>query len=593
MSSNNDISSNRKNGIVNKNNSNLNKKILIKINLSKENQKQIEIDNNFNNICDISFEFCKKYNLDYQSLVQMINELENIKNKNNKYNNNYEISLDKNNQNIIYKKIQKIPKKINKVVKEEDEENMDSSPRNKRHIIPIKKNQKLFPYEFKIKKNFSNKNKKKNNNKETGQDSLNSFYNRSNQLSNKVNISSAMNLNNLSSIEGNQTVNTLKPMNTISNFSRISSDNNFKKIQNNIFERLFNDAQIKRVAYRRPCHFSSDLRENSLNNNNNNKSNSSHILDCNSILFSNTNLTLLSNYSYRNDNNKNYNNSYLLRSLKTLSPECIFQPNSTLKRNKSLNNNRKSLQKRNKDFNNLENKNLNKLDYKPIIIKEEEILNEKNKLFNTIGATNEKKRNNKNKDNIYIPLKNRISWGINQSELLLEGEANGAFENLFYELNGNNNNELNDKNINVEKIPTNILYDIEPITSEIYKNKKNYSIEVFKNEMKEIINKLPKEEKKKIINYYKNKNNNYYLNTEPSNNKLLKDYEKNQNILNKSKGMHMTNRSVQYVIEDENNNNKNNYSFFNHSARKYKINLSSNHNRLPSGVEKKRNFFYL
>ena len=572
MSSNNDI---RKNGLLNKNNSNPNKKILIKVNLSNQNQKQIEIDNNFNNICDISFEFCKKYNLDYQTLVQMINELETIKKNNNKYNNNYEISLDKNTQNNIYKKVQKISKKINKVVKEEDEENMDSSSRSKKHIIPIKKNQKLFPYEFKIKKNFSYKNKKKNNNKETTQDSINSFYNRSNQLSNKGNISSTMNLNNLSSIEGNQTVNTLKPMNTISNFSRISSNNNFKKLQNNIFERLFNDAQIKRVAYRRPCHFSSDLRENNLNNNN--KINSSHILDGNSILFSNTNLTLLSNNSYRNDNNKNYNNSYLLRSINTLNPECIFQPNSILKRNKSVNNKRKN-HKRNKEINNSEN-NLNNLDYKPIIIKDGEISNEKNKMFNTISGTNEKYRND-NKNNIYIPLKNRISWGINQSELLLEGESNDAFENLFYELNDNNGNELNDKNINVEKIPTNILYDIEPITSEIYKNKKNYSIDDFKNEMKEIINRLPKEDKRNIIKFYKNKNNNIYLNTGPNNNKLLKEYEKNKNLLNKSKGMHMENKSVQYLIEDE-NNNKNNYSFFNHSARKNKINYSLKHNRLP------------
>ena len=584
MSSNNDI---RKNGLLNKNNSNPIKKILIKVNLSNQNQKQIEIDNNFNNICDISFEFCKKYNLDYQTLVQMINELETIKKNNNKYNNNYEISLDKNTQNNIYKKVQKISKKINKVVKEEDEENMDSSSRSKKHIIPIKKNQKLFPYEFKIKKNFSYKNKKKNNNKETTQDSINSFYNRSNQLSNKGNISSTMNLNNLSSIEGNQTVNTLKPMNTISNFSRISSNNNFKKLQNNIFERLFNDAQIKRVAYRRPCHFSSDLRENNLNNNN--KINSSHILDGNSILFSNTNLTLLSNNSYRNDNNKNYNNSYLLRSINTLNPECIFQPNSILKRNKSVNNKRKN-HKRNKEINNSEN-NLNNLDYKPIIIKDGEISNEKNKIFNTISGTNEKYRND-NKNNIYIPLKNRISWGINQSELLLEGESNDAFENLFYELNDNNGNELNDKNINVEKIPTNILYDIEPITSEIYKNKKNYSIDDFKNEMKEIINRLPKEDKRNIIKFYKNKNNNIYLNTGPNNNKLLKEYEKNKNLLNKSKGMHMENKSVQYLIEDE-NNNKNNYSFFNHSARKNKINYSLKHNRLPSGIEKKRNFFYL
>ena len=584
MSSNNDI---RKNGLLNKNNSNPNKKILIKVNLSNQNQKQIEIDNNFNNICDISFEFCKKYNLDYQTLVQMINELETIKKNNNKYNNNYEISLDKNTQNNIYKKVQKISKKINKVVKEEDEENIDSSSRSKKHIIPIKKNQKLFPYEFKIKKNFSYKNKKKNNNKETTQDSINSFYNRSNQLSNKGNISSTMNLNNLSSIEGNQTVNTLKPMNTISNFSRISSNNNFKKLQNNIFERLFNDAQIKRVAYRRPCHFSSDLRENNVNNNN--KINSSHILDGNSILFSNTNLTLLSNNSYRNDNNKNYNNSYLLRSINTLNPECIFQPNSILKRNKSVNNKRKN-HKRNKEINNSEN-NLNNLDYKPIIIKDGEISNEKNKMFNTISGTNEKYRND-NKNNIYIPLKNRISWGINQSELLLEGESNDAFENLFYELNDNNGNELNDKNINVEKIPTNILYDIEPITSEIYKNKKNYSIDDFKNEMKEIINRLPKEDKRNIIKFYKNKNNNIYLNTGPNNNKLLKEYEKNKNLLNKSKGMHMENKSVQYLIEDE-NNNKNNYSFFNHSARKNKINYSLKHNRLPSGIEKKRNFFYL
>ena len=584
MSSNNDI---RKNGLLNKNNSNPNKKILIKVNLSNQNQKQIEIDNNFNNICDISFEFCKKYNLDYQTLVQMINELETIKKNNNKYNNNYEISLDKNTQNNIYKKVQKISKKINKVVKEEDEENMDSSSRSKKHIIPIKKNQKLFPYEFKIKKNFSYKNKKKNNNKETTQDSINSFYNRSNQLSNKGNISSTMNLNNLSSIEGNQTVNTLKPMNTISNFSRISSNNNFKKLQNNIFERLFNDAQIKRVAYRRPCHFSSDLRENNVNNNN--KINSSHILDGNSILFSNTNLTLLSNNSYRNDNNKNYNNSYLLRSINTLNPECIFQPNSILKRNKSVNNKRKN-HKRNKEINNSEN-NLNNLDYKPIIIKDGEISNEKNKMFNTISGINEKYRND-NKNNIYIPLKNRISWGINQSELLLEGESNDAFENLFYELNDNNGNELNDKNINVEKIPTNILYDIEPITSEIYKNKKNYSIDDFKNEMKEIINRLPKEDKRNIIKFYKNKNNNIYLNTGPNNNKLLKEYEKNKNLLNKSKGMHMENKSVQYLIEDE-NNNKNNYSFFNHSARKNKINYSLKHNRLPSGIEKKRNFFYL
>ena len=42
MSSINDIQSKRKNGL---NKQNLNKKILLKINISKQNQKQIEIDN--------------------------------------------------------------------------------------------------------------------------------------------------------------------------------------------------------------------------------------------------------------------------------------------------------------------------------------------------------------------------------------------------------------------------------------------------------------------------------------------------------------------------------------------------------------------
>ena len=581
MSSINDIQSKRKNGL---NKQNLNKKILLKINISKQNQKQIEIDN-LDNLGDIIFEFCKKNDLNYQSLNQIMNTMKGI-NNNNKNNDCYEINLWNNSQNNINNKVKKIlTKKINKIVKEEEDENIDSSQRNKRYIIPIKKSQKLFPYEFKIKKNFNSKNK------ELSQDSI-SFNNPSNQLSNRINISSQMNLNNLSSIDENQTGNTLKPMNTISNFSRISENNNFKKIQNNIFDRLFNDAQIKRAAYRRPCHFSSDLRDNSLNNN---KINSSHILDNNSILFSNTNLTLLSNYSNINENNNNYNNSYLLRSLKTLSPECIFQPNSSLKRNKSLNdNNKKHINKRNKDkYENI----LKHLDYKPKIIKEEENENDKHIIFNTISGTNEKKKKlNMKNVNKYIPLKSRISCQINQNNLLLEEEVDEAFNNLFFELNGNNNsiNELNEKNINIEKIPTHILYDIEPITSEIYKNKKTYSIKDFKNEMKEIIIKLPKDDTKNIINLYKNKNslNNFYLNTEPNENKKKQKLDKKKENLNRtSRTMQISNRSIQYISQDEIKNN--NKSFINESSRKKYKNPKSIHSRLPSGTEKKRNFFYL
>ena len=198
--------------------------------------------------------------------------------------------------------------------------------------------------------------------------------------------------------------------------------------------------------------------------------------------------------------------------------------------------------------------------------------------------------------NKYIPLKSRISCQINQNNLLLEEEVDEAFNNLFFELNGNNNsiNELNEKNINIEKIPTHILYDIEPITSEIYKNKKTYSIKDFKNEMKEIIIKLPKDDTKNIINLYKNKNslNNFYLNTEPNENKKKQKLDKKKENLNRtSRTMQISNRSIQYISQDEIKNN--NKSFINESSRKKYKNPKSTHSRLPSGTEKKRNFFYL
>ena len=52
-------------------------------------------------------------------------------------------------------------------------------------------------------------------------------------------------------------------------------------------------------------------------------------------------------------------------------------------------------------------------------------------------------------------------WGIQDGDILLEGIRTEAFSNLFNELNGQNNTqELNEKNIKIEKIPTMVLYDI-------------------------------------------------------------------------------------------------------------------------------------
>ena len=107
---------------------------------------------------------------------------------------------------------------------------------NQKYNVSGKLNQKLFPYEFKIKSNFKKqkiKYLKKNNNR-----NLNEINNiPQNKNTNRINTSSNINI---SSIEKDSTFNlnksgTLKPMNTLSNFSMIQSKN---LNSNNIFERF-------------------------------------------------------------------------------------------------------------------------------------------------------------------------------------------------------------------------------------------------------------------------------------------------------------------------------------------------------------------
>lgn len=117
-----------------------------------------------------------------------------------------------------------------------------------------------------------------------------------------------------------------------------------------------------------------------------------------------------------------------------------------------------------------------------------------------------KKRRKKNNRQVYHPLKDKMIWGSQDGDILLEGIRTEAFGNLFNELNGHKNEELNENNINIEKIPTMVLYDIEPITLEIYKHKKSYSLNDFIKEMKEIFNELSMEDKRNIINLYKKSN---------------------------------------------------------------------------------------
>ncbi len=142
-----------------------------------------------------------------------------------------------------------------------------SSINNKKNKNFYHKSQKLFPYQYTITENYKNKKLKENNSKKSLNNSINKSLNK-------------------------------------------SLMNNRK----NIFERLFNDAEIKRISYRRSCHFSNDK-----NKNNNNKS---------YLTLNNASLNS-SNYSKLIDENcdRTYQNSYVFKNKNSKLKNCTFRPN--------------------------------------------------------------------------------------------------------------------------------------------------------------------------------------------------------------------------------------------------------------------------
>ena len=565
--------------------------IIINIEFQNGIKKQIEI-NSDSNCGNLAFQFCKKYNLDYKSLIKFKSILENIKkNPSNGYN-KYNITININNTEnnfIIFNDIN--PNQNNNIKNNINQIEENKSTINKNNFFNA--NQKLFPYEFQIIPNFKKKKIKISFNKLINSNIPNNL-NLINKNNKKINSSS---YKNLSSIEKdltflNKSDRTFKQINTISNFSRIQSSkniNNKSQKSNNIFERLFNDAEIKRITYRRPCHFSSTLRNKTLKSIDNNSISSNY----NSFNF--TNVTMFSNSSNGNDKESNYNNSYMYRkNLINLSPISFSHNNSKINQKNYINFHKKN-------YSQIQNKYVK--DYKPYIIKEEEnnsnkkTSNKKRRIkYNNKNTLNEreKKENIKKNKKIYHQFKDKKITNIQEGDLLLEGIRNEAFQNLFVQLNGNNQaQELNEKNINLEKIPSLVLYDIEPITYEIYKNKKTYSSNEFITEMKNIFNTLSMEEKRNIISLYRNPNyqisfNNSYNINSPNCEKRKKNINHfNTKQLNYLSTYRKLNTNIVKYLNKKNNNKLNYYNTINQKSK----NLSLD--KFIIGNQKKRNFYYI
>ncbi len=552
----------------NKNNNDFEQFIYINVILEKGIKKQIRIDKK-TNIGDLSFEFCKTNNLDFQNLIFLKNEVEKIQKKlygKNEIKEYYDINLQNKSQNISFTKNSE---EIKIIDQSEDSNNCfrkNKSPQNLNNSF--KRNQKLFPYELKINKSF---NKKRNKNSPIEINfSLNPNY-KSNTVNNISNINSHKKEYIISLIDNNLK-NNLKQTPSNQNLSRNSS---YKK-RNNIFERLFLDSEIKRISYKRPCHFSSTLRNNYMNTNN-----SSHILDNNSIQLStnklNNNVTLISSYSNFNNPNINYNRSYIFKKLKSnmLNPKL----KQYFKRK-----NKKKIYQRN--LNN--NESINNLYYNPIRHYNENLINKKSNsnlnIYNTVNIPNENQKINKIKENNYVPLKNKNLLNVNQSgDLFLEHIRNEAFINLFIELS-NNSKDLNQNNLKIETIPSNLLHHIEPIISEIYIYRKVYHINDFVLEMRKIFKNFTMEEKRNFVNLYKNKNEiqSYsYINTAPvSGKRHNKKNMFNLSQLSKINSYKRINNSLVNYSNDKIDNQIKNKNYIHNS-------------KLISGTEKKRNFFYI
>ena len=304
---------------------------------------------------------------------------------------------------------------------------------------------------------------------------------------------------------------------------------------------------------------------------------------------------MFSNSSNGNDKESNYNNSYMYRkNLINLSPISFSHNNSKINQKNYINFHKKN-------YSQIQNKYVK--DYKPYIIKEEEnnsnkkTSNKKRRIkFNTINTLNEreKKENIQKNKKIYHQFKDKKITNIQEGDLLLEGIRNEAFQNLFVQLNGNNQaQELNEKNINLEKIPSLVLYDIEPITYEIYKNKKTYSSNEFITEMKNIFNTLSMEEKRNIISLYRNPNyqipfNNSYNINSPNCEKRKKNINHfNTKQLNYLSTYRKLNTNIVKYLNKKNNNKLNYYNTINQKSK------NSSLDKFIIGNQKKRNFYYI
>ena len=511
---------------------------ILNLEIEKDVVKQIKLYKN-SNPEEVSFAFCKDNNLDFLYMNRIKNEVESLmqnyvqppnKEKNTYSKDNY---TQKNNKNLVYK---------NNILNNDEYnsyQNINQS-KNNAYNNSDKNNRKLFFYQFLQQQKGKQKSKSVNKFKINV---FNTIKNTKKKNNIKRNYNEYQNLRNI-----NDSYLTKK-------FKTINNDNSY------IFNRLYNDAKIKRVAYKRPCHYGSQSKENNI------------FQDYKYNAYETINGKIINKKTL--DMDPSYTRSYQIKPHQLLNKECSFQPNLIISNQSNYNTNN------NKSYHLNSTHNSNNMTDERGFYSQNNIL-KTNKLNEDTENNNYYNNNNfilsKNKNNMvfeenYLPLKDKTKYFSNVNE---NNEINNfdnielcdeALNNLFILLTGDNQ-ILNKNTININNIDNNSVNILSPLILDINNNEIELNSENF---VKRMNNELSIYDKKYIILNYNTSSINKHCNSNYNKQKFSHS-KKNKNS------------NIAY-----NSNNK-------YSKNKYKPETFFNYNknyRLFSGTEKKKNFYYL
>ena len=529
---------------------------LLNLEVQKGIIKQIKFYKNSNSE-ELAYNFCKENKIDFLSMAQIKNEIESLIQKYfNSYQNEKKLeNLMIENNNIYNSKprsSQRYDKKSNNSLN--DEFSYYKYNNNSKNNISNNKGN-LFFYEFLQKEQKKRK----------------PFLSKSNSVN----------------ILKTKVFNTINTTSKYSNRKRLIGSGSGSHIRindyyltknintndknSNIFSRLYSDAKIKKVVYKRPCHYRSNSKE------------KRGFQDDGNNIYETINGKSFNKMTI--DMSPSYIRSYQIKPYQILNKECSFHPNSKLFSIQTNNINNLNLMNipENRDNNNyLKNTKTNGIKYHKF----------KRKLYsnNNENNNNDNPMFNQHQNNIlyeenYVPLKNKIKFypKLEENNHLniidnKDKKSLEAFNNLFDKLTNNDQSHILNKNtLNINNIDNNSVLILSNIIKDINNNDIELNLENFINRL---FIELSNEDKKIIILNYSNTST---INSNYKRNKIKND--NNHKIeVNKQPLLFMNNYGY--------NQNKNDKLL----EKMYKANTSSNFNksyRISSGAEKKKNFYYL